>query len=204
MSRLRHVPFDSHQPHFRYDLVGFGPGPHKETLTLARSLGVSIITAHVVQGKSIRYRLFWISHIGSHSSGPLIISWRDSGLLGPDVVFSHCNSLAYRTSPDDEQWAALKEHKCAIASTPEDELGMAHGNPVAFDAVDRGVKCGLGIVCIAVAPNGVRVTDSTSYRMPPRSIVVTSSLKCASRFNGTEVTVNIYNVPQLKLIPILP
>ena len=72
--------------------------------------------------------------------------WRDKGLLGPDVVFSHCNSLAYITSPDDEQWAALKEHNCAISSTPEDELGMAHGNPVAFDAVDRGVKCGLGIV----------------------------------------------------------
>ena len=47
---------------------------------------------------------------------------------------------------DDESWAALKENGCAIGSTPEDELCMAHGNPVAFEAVDRGVKCGLGIV----------------------------------------------------------
>lgn len=43
-------------------------------------------------------------------------------------------------------WKAMKEHKCAIASTPADELNMAHGNPVAFEAVDRGVKCGLGVV----------------------------------------------------------
>ena len=43
-------------------------------------------------------------------------------------------------------WAAMKEHQAGIASTPEDELGMAHGNPVAFQAVKRGVKCGLGVV----------------------------------------------------------
>ncbi len=37
----------------RYDLVAYGPGSvHKDILTLARSYGVSIITAHVVQGAS--------------------------------------------------------------------------------------------------------------------------------------------------------
>lgn len=73
--------------------------------------------------------------------------YRDGGLLGPDVVFSHCNELYDHTAPDDEMWAAMKEHNCAIASTPEDELGMAHGNPPAFEAVERGIKCGLGVVC---------------------------------------------------------
>lgn len=86
-----------------------------------------MITAHVVQS-------------------PGILTWRDAGLLGPDVVFSHCNILADHPAPDDEMWAALKASGAAIASTPEDELGMAHGNPVALDALRRGVKCGLGVV----------------------------------------------------------
>ena len=51
-----------------------------------------------------------------------------------------------RTALDDEAWDILKKYDSAIASTPEDELGMAHGNPVAFEAVERGVKCGLGVV----------------------------------------------------------
>ncbi|KAI9064838.1 composite domain of metallo-dependent hydrolase [Trametes sanguinea] len=111
----------------RYDAIWQGPmSTHQEFLAYARSIPVSVITAHVVQG-------------------PQIVQWRDGGLLGPDVVFSHCNVLADRPAPDDEMWAALKESGAAIASTPEDELGMAHGNPVALDALRRGVKCGLGV-----------------------------------------------------------
>lgn len=83
-----------------------------------------------------------------YTKGPRIITWRDAGLLGPDLVFSHCNCLYDRTDPDDEMWEVLKENGCAIASTPVDELGMAHGNPVAIEAVQRGVKCGLGVVRI--------------------------------------------------------
>lgn len=63
-------------------------------------------------------------------------------------MFSHCNCLFERTDPDDEMWEAMKEHGCAIASTPVDELGMAHGRPVAMEAVRRGVKCGLGAVIV--------------------------------------------------------
>lgn len=74
------------------------------------------------------------------------MDWKKAGLLGPDVVFSHCNVLWNHPELDDDMWKAMKEHKCAIASTPADELNMAHGNPVAFEAVDRGVKCGLGVV----------------------------------------------------------
>ncbi|KAI0355304.1 Metallo-dependent hydrolase [Trametes cingulata] len=110
-----------------YDALWQGPmSTHQEYLAYARSVPVSVITAHIVQG-------------------PQILQWRDGGLLGPDVVFSHCNVLADRATPDDEMWAALKESGAAIAATPEDELGMAHGNPVALDALKRGVKCGLGV-----------------------------------------------------------
>ena len=66
--------------------------------------------------------------------------------MGPDIVLSHCNELYHHTEPDDEMWGIMKEYNCGIASTPVDELGMAHGNPTAFEAVERGVKCGLGVV----------------------------------------------------------
>lgn len=107
---------------------------HKEFLDFARAIPVSIITAHIVKGSGI-------------------LGWRDGGMLGPDVVFSHCNVLADRPAVDDEMWKALKDSGAAIASTPEDEMGMAHGNPVAMDALRRGVKCGLGAVSGKMVPS---------------------------------------------------
>ncbi|KAF9809835.1 hypothetical protein IEO21_07235 [Rhodonia placenta] len=122
-----------------YDLVGAGPvSIHQAALEFAREIPVALITAHVVKG-------------------PRILTFRDAGLLGPDIVFSHCNCLFERTDPDDEMWEAMKEHGCAIASTPVDELGMAHGRPVAMEAVRRGVKCGLGADCLSI--NGGRTHE---------------------------------------------
>ncbi|CAL1700239.1 unnamed protein product [Somion occarium] len=73
---------------FAYDQDMFNPDEalipmHQEALRLARSLPASIITSHVV-------------------SGPRILTWRNAGLLGPDVVFSHCNELSTHTALDDE------------------------------------------------------------------------------------------------------
>ncbi|KAH9951432.1 Metallo-dependent hydrolase [Amylocystis lapponica] len=115
-----------------YDLVGMGPiSTHQEILKLARAIPVAIVTAHV-----------------THESR--ILTMRDADMLGPDVVFSHCNGLHSRTAPDDEAWAAMKQYDCAVAATPADELGMAMGNPTAFDAVQRGVKCGLGVDTLSI------------------------------------------------------
>ncbi|KAI0089092.1 Metallo-dependent hydrolase [Irpex rosettiformis] len=116
-----------------YDVVGSGGDNtiHQEINKLARSIPVQVITAHVVKG-------------------PRIFDYRDAGLLGPDIVFSHCNELWDHPEPDDEMWAVMKNNGCAIASTPVDELGMAHGLPVAFEAVKRGVKCGLGADCLSI------------------------------------------------------
>ena len=61
---------------------------------------------------------------------------------------SHCNELYHHTAPDDEMWATMKKYNCAMASTPEDELGMAHGEPPIFEAVERGIRCGLGVVSV--------------------------------------------------------
>ncbi|KAH9948782.1 Metallo-dependent hydrolase [Amylocystis lapponica] len=111
--------------------VTLGLAVDQEVFKYARELGVAMITAHVVKG-------------------PRILIMRDAGLLGPDVIFSHCNELHARSDPDDEMWTAMKDYDVAIASTPVDELGMAHGNPVAMDAVRRGVRCGLGADAISI------------------------------------------------------
>ena len=114
-------------------MIANGPvEAHREFFDYARANNVKIFTAHVVQG-------------------PTILRWRDAGVLGRDVVFSHCNVLAERPALDDEMWKALKDSGAAIGSTPEDEMGMAHGNPVDQEALKRGVKCGLGIVSVALS-----------------------------------------------------
>lgn len=76
---------------------------------------------------------------------------------------------------DDEMWNAMKEHKCSIASTPADELNMAHGNPVALEAVDRGVKCGLGIVSTILGFVGLPIIYHAPCRIVLPSMGVTYS-----------------------------
>lgn len=120
-------------------------------------------------------------------AAPKILTWRDAGLLGPDVIFSHCNCLFNRTEPDDEMWAAMRDNECAIASTPVDELGMQHGNPVAIDAVRRGVKCGLGAV-----RSSSNCTESCNlkdmhFRTVHRSMAETYSHRCDLPSNSQEV-----------------
>ena len=63
----------------------------------------------------------------------------------------------------------MKQHECAIAATPVDETGMAHGLPVTFEAVKRGVKCGLGAVSDGVVDN-VRITSPTSAGQDTTSV----------------------------------
>ncbi len=142
---------------------------HQEFLAYARANNVQTITAHVVKS-------------------PAILGWRDAGLLGPDVVLSHCNALADRPELDDEMWKALKDSGAAIGATPADELGMAHGNPVAFDALKRGVKCGLGAVRThPILSTGTSLTG-LSTRIASRSTAATSSRRCASASNGPAAT----------------
>lgn len=58
--------------------------------------------------------------------------------------------------PDDEMWAAMRDIRTTVASAPEDELGMEHRNPIAFEAVKRGVKCSLG----ALSPLSLSISRS--------------------------------------------
>ncbi|KZS87886.1 Metallo-dependent hydrolase [Sistotremastrum niveocremeum HHB9708] len=112
------LAYDSYAP-------GHGPlQPHREVLSLARKYGLSPITTHYVGGPQQSFR---------HS----IKDWDEAGLLAGDVLFSHANGLTHPRA-DPEEWELLKKYGASIGATPEDELGMAHGNPVAYEAVDRG------------------------------------------------------------------
>lgn len=157
-----------------YDAIGYGGGDisvHQEFIAYARQHNVRTITAHIVKGNGI-------------------LTWRDAGLLGPDVLFSHCNVLADRPAVDDEMWKALKESGAAIGATPEDEMGMAHGNPVALDALRRGVKCGLGVV----SHDHTEIRDHLVLNGPDdrrtvsRSTAATSSRRCACSCSGPALT----------------
>ncbi|KAI0638483.1 Metallo-dependent hydrolase [Trametes polyzona] len=116
-----------------YDISWQGPiETHKEWLDYARANSVKLVTAHV-------------------SGNTTVAAWRDGGLLGQDVLFSHCNHLGHHTPADEEAWAALKESGAAVGATPVNEIGMSYGNHVAFDALERGVKVGLGADTSTVA-----------------------------------------------------
>ena len=76
-----------------------------------------------------------------------------------------------------------------MAATPVDELGMAHGLPVAFEAVQRGVKCGLGAVSTTYhrAVSEGPEAEFLAFRIVCQSMVAICSAKCAPRCSLEEV-----------------
>lgn len=133
VKRVRKTHFPSNEP---TDLLRFGFAPSEPVMTapdqlakeieLARSLGAAIITAHIGIG---RY-------------DPLRGEVRELGkrnLLGPDMVFSHCSALA------DDELEAVKQNDVKLSSTPDTELQMAMGHPIAFKAKDLGCTASIGV-----------------------------------------------------------
>ncbi|TFK33564.1 Metallo-dependent hydrolase [Crucibulum laeve] len=120
-----------------YDMQGLNPPEDKRIISLARELNITPITAHYVGGP----------HAKAYSKKAKM--WKDAGLLAGDVIFSHGSDLG-RKGCDEVEWELLRESGASIAATPEDELGMGHGDPVIYEAVRRGVKVGLGIDCASI------------------------------------------------------
>lgn len=104
---------------------------YKEVIELARKYKLSPISAHYPGGPSRGY-----------VQTAKVFS--DVGVLGSDVLSSHCTRI------HEEEWKLLKESGAAVAATPQDELGVGHGYPVAYEAVKRGVRVGLGCDCVSV------------------------------------------------------
>ena len=122
------------------DLLRFGFAPAEiemvgvqnavEEVQFGRSLGAAIVTGHVAMDQYDR---------GVH----LVRNFEERGLLGPDLLFSHCASLA------DDELEAVARSGVSLSSTPDTELQMGMGHPIAFKAKFKGCTASLGcdVVC---------------------------------------------------------
>ena len=124
--------------HFASDdgLLSFGLAPTEVTATpyqvtcreiaLGRELGARHISCHVA--------------MGAYDGGTRLVArlGRDR-VLGPDLVLVHGAALT------DEELGMIADAGAAISSTPETELQMAMGHPVAVRAGEKGALASLGI-----------------------------------------------------------
>ena len=133
LKRVKDAHFASTEP---TDLVCFGFAPSEPDITpidklvdefnLARSLGASIITAHISLGK--------------YDPGNAIIrQMEEKGILGPDVLVSHGNSL------HDDELDAIQRCGGGISTTPDTELQMGLSSTIAFKAKQHGCHAALGV-----------------------------------------------------------
>lgn len=67
------------------------------------------------------------------------------GLLGPDQVHVHCNTL------DDRSFRRLADNACKVSSSPETEIQMGMGHPVIRRALEHGMRPSLS--CDVVSSN---------------------------------------------------
>lgn len=95
-------------------------------IRLARELGAAAISLHAA--------------IGHYDLGTnLIAHLADAGLLGPDLLFVHGAAFT------DRELDLIAEAGAGISATPETELQMGMGFPVAHRARSHGVRTGLGV-----------------------------------------------------------
>jgi cytosine/adenosine deaminase-related metal-dependent hydrolase len=80
-------------------------------------------------------------HVGDGAWGKgRPVAWlAERGLLGEDVICSHCNSLA------DDEFQMMADSGCSASMTPEIELQMGHGWPVTGRLLKVGMRPTIGI-----------------------------------------------------------
>jgi cytosine/adenosine deaminase-related metal-dependent hydrolase len=100
---------------------------------LARNLAANAISMHVA--------------MGNYDGGRRVVAMlREKALLGPDMLFVHGASL------DDDELRAMAESGAGLSCTPETELQMGMGFPVAFRAREYGVRTSIGIDIVSNYP----------------------------------------------------
>ena len=125
------------------DLLRFGFAPAEierstldqsiKEIEFGRSLGAAIITAHISMGKYDR-------------KYHLVRNLYQRGLLKSDLLLSHGASL------QDDELAAMKETGASVSSTPDTELQMGMGQPVAFKARKHGCCASIGVDIVSNNP----------------------------------------------------
>lgn len=134
--RVRQVHFPSNGPE---ELLRFGIAPSEaeaipfdqlaDEIQAGRSMGAAVITAHIANGNFDR---------GRKTTHRL----DQKGLLGPDLLWSHANALT------EEELELARKNGVGISSTPEIEMQMGVGYPIAYKAKKHGCAVGLGVdVC---------------------------------------------------------
>ncbi|WP_079000863.1 amidohydrolase family protein [Streptomyces sp. AS58] len=107
------------------------------------TLGVALTEPEIVPFESVSAEILAarehdaliVTHTGCVWGAPTgIADLAAAGLLGPDQVHVHCNTLS------DDDWRLLAHHGAKVSISPETELNMGMGRPV-FGAVERfGIK----------------------------------------------------------------
>jgi cytosine/adenosine deaminase-related metal-dependent hydrolase len=129
--RLRKGPLSSDDALVRF---GFAPSEaeampfkaFKQEIAFARGQGATSISCHVAQG--------------AYNSGrELVRRLGAESLLGPDLLFVHGASLT------DVELDLIRDAGAGVSATPETELQMGMGFPVAHRARAHGVRVGLGV-----------------------------------------------------------
>ncbi|KAJ5249282.1 hypothetical protein N7468_000733 [Penicillium chermesinum] len=133
--RVREVHFTNNNP--AEELLTFGIAPTEpesqpldETvrqILLSRDLGARITTMHVAMGPYDTAHQEVVQHLANEH------------ILGPDLVFSHGASLT------DSELDSIRSTGAGVVSTPDTELQMGMGFPVAFRATDKGCNACLGL-----------------------------------------------------------
>lgn len=97
----------------------------------AKESGIDVFSTHTVSK---------LSGIGPDTISQLA----ERGMLNQPILFVHCNDMT------DSERDTLIAAECGISSTPEIELHMPLGNPVALKADEAGARVGLGVDCSSV------------------------------------------------------
>lgn len=102
-----------------------------ELFPFAKESGIDVFSTHTVSK---------LSGIGPDTISQLA----ERGMLTQPILFVHCNEMS------EEERDKLIAAECGISSTPEIELHMPLGNPVALTADEAGARVGLGVDCSSV------------------------------------------------------
>lgn len=102
-------------------------------IALSRELGVGTISMHVAMG-------------GYDHGTQLVRALAERRRLGPDLLFVHGAALT------DEELRLISEHQCGLSTTPETELQMGLGYPLALSGRDAGTRISLGIDIVSNYP----------------------------------------------------
>ena len=129
--RLRSTRFSSDD-----DRLVFGFAPTEVTATDFDTTCAEIAFARELSARRISCHV----SMGSYDQGlELVRRFGEAGILADDLLFVHGATLT------DEELKWMADTGAAVSATPETELQMAMGHPVAVRASQAGVRTSLGI-----------------------------------------------------------